>query len=222
VSNGILDRILIAGIHPYFLEKGGLWFEENEQKILNARKTQRFFEENLAFIEKDQQYSLSEFLRKLDELGYERMLEIENMGEFSQRGGIVDVFPVNTEHAIRVEFLGNNIDSIEKLEIKVENQEKARELLKKKLKSQKVFSDLKGLKQGDYLVHLDHGVAQFTGMEQMRSGNYYTLAYGQGDKLFVPEGLERKLSRYVGFSNPKVSRLGSVLWQERLGISIPG
>ena len=214
MSNDIIDRILIAGIHPYFLEKDVFWFEENAQKILQARKTQRFFEDNIVFIEKGKQYGLSEFLRKLDELGYERMLEIENMGEFSQRGGIVDVFPINTECAVRLEFLGNNIDSIEKLDIKVESQEKARELLKKKLKSQKVFSDLKGLKQGDYLVHLDHGVAQFVGMEQMRSGNYYRLAYAQGDTLFVPEELERKLSRYVGYTNPKISRLGSILWQK--------
>ncbi|MCH8986599.1 DEAD/DEAH box helicase [Patescibacteria group bacterium] len=221
-----IDSILIASITPYFLEKDVFWFKENAQKILNARKTQRFFQDNIIFIEKDQQYGLSEFLRALDELGYERVLEIENMGEFSQRGGIVDVFPINTEYAIRVEFLGNSIDFIEKLNIKVENQEKARELVKKKLKSQKVFSDLKGLKQGDYLVHLDHGVAKFLGMTSPSSFvdtpekcdrtklMYYLLEYAAGDKLFVPEGLERKLSRYVGFSNPKVSRLGSVLWQK--------
>ncbi|MCH7552051.1 DEAD/DEAH box helicase, partial [Patescibacteria group bacterium] len=32
--------------------------------------------------------------------------------------------------------------------------------------------------------------------------------------LFVTEGIERKLARYVGYTNPKVSRLGSVLWQK--------
>ena len=30
----------------------------------------------------------------------------------------------------------------------------------------------------------------------------------------MPLGLERKLSRYVGFQDPKVSRLGSSIWQK--------
>ncbi|MCX6723263.1 MAG: helicase-related protein, partial [Candidatus Staskawiczbacteria bacterium] len=43
---------------------------------------------------------------------------------------------------------------------------------------------------------------------------YYVLEYAQEDKLYVPLGLERKLSRYFGFQDPKVSRLGSSLWQK--------
>ncbi len=42
---------------------------------------------------------------------------------------------------------------------------------------------------------------------------YYVLEYAAGDKLYVPAGLERKLSRYIGFIEPKISRLGSATWQ---------
>jgi transcription-repair coupling factor (superfamily II helicase) len=42
---------------------------------------------------------------------------------------------------------------------------------------------------------------------------YYVLEYAKEDKLFVPVGLERKLSRYVGFQDPTIARLGSSLWQ---------
>jgi len=73
-----------------------------------------------------------------------------------------------------------------------------------------MFSDLKGLKPGDYLVHIDHGVARFLGIEN----NCYVLEYSQGDKLYVPLELERKLSRYVGFVEPTINRLGSSLWQK--------
>jgi len=212
-----LDSVLIVSITPYFLEKGVVWFRENLNKILSARKTQSFFEDNTLYIERDQKYNLSQFLRKLDEMGYERVWQVSEPGEFSQRGGIVDVFPINSNQAIRFDFLGNKIEEISALPIKIEDEKAAKEILKKKIKSQKLFSDLKGLKPGDYLVHLDHGVGKFIGLStlifQGRTLESYGLEYAQGDKLFVPVGLERKLSRYIGFVEPKISRLGSQIWQ---------
>ncbi|MDO8436309.1 MAG: helicase-related protein [bacterium] len=209
LSRTTIDRVLIVSITPYFLEKGNIWFEENLKKILEARKTQSFFADNLIYLEKDQGCNLSEILRKLDEMGYEKVLQIAEPGEFSQRGGIIDVFPVNSSQAVRLEFLGNRIENIEQLPIRVKDEKTTKEILKKRLKSQKLFSDLKGLKPGDYLVHLDHGVARFVG----ELNEYYVLEYAQDDKLYVPVGLERKLSRYVGFVEPKISRLGSLIWQ---------
>ncbi|GAI11480.1 unnamed protein product, partial [marine sediment metagenome] len=41
-----LEKVLIVGLTPYFLEKPVFWFEENLRKILEARKTQSFFEDN--------------------------------------------------------------------------------------------------------------------------------------------------------------------------------
>jgi len=221
-----LHKILIVSITPYFLEKNNVWFGQNINKILEARKTQSFFEDNILYCQKNQNYNFSQFLRKLDEMGYEKVLRVSELGEFSQRGGIIDVFPINPvveqahygaglNYAIRIEFFGNKIESIELLDIKIkiENIQEAKEILKKKLKSQKLFSDLKGMKSGDYLVHLDHGVGIYNEQRTMNSEQYYVLEYAQGDKLYVPFGLERKLSRYIGFVEPKISRLGSSLWQ---------
>jgi transcription-repair coupling factor (superfamily II helicase) len=209
-----LDKVLIVGLTPYFLEKPVLWFTQNLNKILEARKTQSFFEANTIFLEKNQIYNFSQFLRKLDEMGYEKVYQVSEPGEFSQRGGIIDVFPINLNQAIRFEFLGNRIEEIFQLPIKIEDEKSAKEILKKKLKSQKLFSDLKGLKQGDYLVHLDHGIGIFKQQLTIDDRQYYQLEYAAGDKLYVPFGLERKLSRYIGFSEPKISRLGSSFWQK--------
>ena len=212
MEDGFLDRVLIVSIIPYFLERGFFWYKENLNKILKIRKTQTFWQENTLFLEKDQETDFSELLRKLDMLGYEKVFKISEPGEFSQRGGTIDVFPINLKFALRFEFLGNKIENIEKLEIEIEDEKKEKEILKKKLKSQKLFSDLKGLKTGDYLVHLDHGIGKFTGIIP-RERKYYVLEYAHGDKLYVPFGLERKLTRYIGFRIPKVSRLDSSLWQ---------
>ena len=75
-NEGITNKVLICSITPYFLEKGLIWFEENLNKILDAQKTQAFFEENIIYLEKDQNYNVSQLLRKLDEMGYEKVLEI--------------------------------------------------------------------------------------------------------------------------------------------------
>src|SRR3989338_9996996 len=103
-----LEKVLIAGITPYFLEKGNVWFEENFAKILQARQTQAFFQENTLVLEKDQEHSLSELLRKLDGLGYEKVFEVRDPGEFMHIGGHVEVFPVNSSNTIRIEFLGKD------------------------------------------------------------------------------------------------------------------
>ncbi|MCX6718144.1 MAG: helicase-related protein [Candidatus Staskawiczbacteria bacterium] len=214
-----LNQLLIVGITPYFLEKEGFWFQKNLQGILEARHTQNFFEDNIIFLQKDHSFQFSQFLRKLDEMGYERVFKVSEPGEFSQRGGIVDVFPINTTNAVRLDFLGNEVDQIKILDIKVADEKKSKNILIKRLKSQKIYSELKGLKEGDYLVHLDHGIGKFIGIEKFNttieeSQSYYVLEYAQEDKLYVPLGLERKLSRYFGFQDPKVSRLGSSLWQK--------
>jgi transcription-repair coupling factor (superfamily II helicase) len=207
-----IDKILICAILPYFLERENFWFERNLEKILKARKTQIFFQDNTQFLETGMKLSLSEFLRKLDEMGYEKVWQISEIGEFAQRGGIVDVFPINSNFATRIEFLGNKIDQILKLPIEIGDEKKAKESLKKRLKSQKIFSDLKNLKSGDYLVHLDHGIGIFRGFLKIDKQKYYLIEYAKGDKLFVPLSLGRKLSRYIGFSEPKISRLGTLTW----------
>lgn len=211
-----LEKILICGILPYFLERENSWFEKNFNKILEASKNQVFFQENVVFLEKDKKILLSEFLRKLDELGYEKVWQVSELGEFAHRGDTVDVFPINLNFAVRIEFFGNKIENIQKLPLEVKNERETKEVLKKKLKSQKLFSDLKGIKAGDFLVHLDHGIGKFLGLVSFTySGKeikYYEIEYQNKDKIFVPLGLERKLSRYIGFTEPQIAKLGTLSW----------
>ncbi|PIQ06207.1 MAG: hypothetical protein COW72_02210, partial [Candidatus Nealsonbacteria bacterium CG18_big_fil_WC_8_21_14_2_50_37_10] len=124
-----MNKVLIVGITPYFLEKNTSWFTQNLNKILEARKTQSFFEDNTFYCQRNQNYNFSQFLRKLDEMGYEKVLQVSEPGEFAQRGGVIDVFPTNLNSAIRLEFFGNKIESIEKLPIEIENEKAAKEIL---------------------------------------------------------------------------------------------
>jgi len=54
-----IGRALICSINPYFLEKGNFWFEKNLKKILEASKTQSFFEDNTIYLEKARNINFS-------------------------------------------------------------------------------------------------------------------------------------------------------------------
>lgn len=54
----------------------------------------------------------NQLLRDLLDLGYVPVPEVAGRGEFARRGGIVDVFPPSLELPIRIEFFGDEIDSL--------------------------------------------------------------------------------------------------------------
>ncbi|MCH8025349.1 MAG: transcription-repair coupling factor [Chloroflexi bacterium] len=74
------------------------------------------------------------------------------------------------------------------------------------------------LSPGDYVVHIEHGIARFSGLVQRQvdgiEHEYLELRYAQGDRLFVPAEQVDRLSRYVGPSDhtPGLTRLGSQEW----------
>ena len=55
---------------------------------------------------------LSQLVTTLADLAYTRVDLVEKRGEFAVRGGILDIFPPTEEHPLRVEFFGDEIDSI--------------------------------------------------------------------------------------------------------------
>jgi transcription-repair coupling factor (superfamily II helicase) len=71
---------------------------------------------------------------------------------------------------------------------------------------------------GDYVVHIEHGIARFSGMTTLKANNrqreYLVLGYADDDKLYVPTDQIHRVSRYVGSSDrpPVLSRLGTQEW----------
>lgn len=56
--------------------------------------------------------NLEDMTRKLIECGYERVDMVENKGQFSVKGGILDIFPPEYMYPYRLELFGDEIDSI--------------------------------------------------------------------------------------------------------------
>ena len=59
-----------------------------------------------------QTLELQQFLNKLTELGYHAEYQVSDPGDMAMRGGIVDFFPIDREEPVRVEFSGDEIESI--------------------------------------------------------------------------------------------------------------
>jgi transcription-repair coupling factor (superfamily II helicase) len=83
------------------------------------------------------------------------------------------------------------------------------------------FSDFSELKQGDYVVHVDHGIGQFEGLQTIESdgrrGEFMRLQYADDARLYVP--LERmdlvQNYRSLEGTKPTLDRLGSTAWAAR-------
>jgi len=81
-------------------------------------------------------------------------------------------------------------------------------------------SDFRDLKAGDYVVHVDHGIARFDGLTTIDSQGsmreFMLLVYADAAKLFVPVERMDLVSRYSSgeATSPALDRLGGIGWQK--------
>jgi transcription-repair coupling factor (superfamily II helicase) len=81
------------------------------------------------------------------------------------------------------------------------------------------LSSFRDLRQGDYVVHEDHGIGRFTGLSTKTvagvTRDYLDLAFRDQDMLYVPHDQIAKVMRYVGASGtaPSLSKLGGKAWE---------
>jgi transcription-repair coupling factor (superfamily II helicase) len=79
------------------------------------------------------------------------------------------------------------------------------------------LSDLRDLKIGDLVVHVDHGIGAFVGLKQIGIGDalqeFLELHYAGEDKLFVPVERLDLVQKYTGASRPPIDRLGGTSWE---------
>ncbi|MBI3990916.1 MAG: transcription-repair coupling factor [Candidatus Omnitrophica bacterium] len=75
------------------------------------------------------------------------------------------------------------------------------------------------LNSGDYVVHTQHGIGRFLGLEKIKAGDkykdYLVIEYDRQEKLYVPVGEMNLVQKYFAFHvrKPKLYRLGSKEWQ---------
>ena len=69
-----------------------------------------------------EEISTSDLIERLLLAGYVRSELCEGKGQFSQRGGIIDIFPVSSQNPCRIEFWGDEIDNISFFDIETQRR----------------------------------------------------------------------------------------------------
>lgn len=97
-----------------------------------------------------------------------------------------------------------------------------RPIKRKQVKSGIPIKNYDSLLTGDYVVHIDHGIARFVGIEPIQSiGKHQdcmVLAYQNNAKLYVPIQDFHKVQKYIGKDTsqpPSLSKLGSIQWERQ-------
>ncbi len=88
----------------------------------------------------------------------------------------------------------------------------------RQISGETLIKNLAELKVGHPVVHLNHGIGLYQGLETLDTGGinaeYLMLEYASGDKLYVPVGSLHLISRYSGGNedNPSLNKLGNETW----------
>ncbi len=82
------------------------------------------------------------------------------------------------------------------------------------------IEEINGLSIGDYVVHIEHGIGMFSGVEEIKvneiAHDFIKLIYLGEDKLYVPVENFELITRYSGNDTVvQLDKLGSLAWQRR-------
>ena len=98
------------------------------------------------------------------------------------------------------------------------NKRKRKSVRKQKMSNAERIQNYSELKPGDYVVHVNHGIGKFIGIETLEINgihkDYLNIRYQGTDKLYVPVDQIDLIQKYVGSEGkePKMYKLGGNEW----------
>ena len=148
-------------------------------------------------IKADMDIDMKQFVTTLYEMGYTRETIVNKTGEMSVRGFVIDLFPLDFDHPIRIEFWGDTIDSIREFNIDTQLTEKELSEISIVPCSEMLVSTEEEIKQKDlpkYMEvasinsYLDHPVVAFSGYHDLE--NSYLLLKNEMKEYSEDQGLD--------------------------------
>jgi transcription-repair coupling factor (superfamily II helicase) len=162
--------------------------------------------------------------------GYARQEQTIEEGDFSRRGGILDIFPFTFELPIRIELDGDRAVSIKTFNpVSGESLWEHRiaiilPIKKSHASKTAVFEEnflvenFLDIDSGDYVVHSQHGIGRFLGLDKIKIKDtlrdHLVIEYDRQEKLYVPVDEMHLVQKYIAFQarRPKLYRLGGKEW----------
>ncbi len=87
------------------------------EAILQYTLPKKLFKENILSLKVGDITEPADLAARLTEMGYRREELVEGKGQFSLRGGIVDVYTPDSDNPVRIEFFDNEVDSLREFDI---------------------------------------------------------------------------------------------------------
>ena len=178
----------------------------------------------------DQTVDIEEIRKNLTAHGYRNVKSVNEEGDFSQRGGVIDIYPKNFDCPVRIDLDHDKIRSINSINLK--NGQaiwqhkivmilpfKAKEKIPAPFSSETPLNNFVDIQKGDYVVHTHHGIGRFLGITELdipaQERSHLVIEYQGGDKLFVPKHDIHLVQKYIGFTKkpPRIYKLGSKEWK---------
>ncbi len=168
----------------------------------------------------------------LVEYGYHFAKRVSLEGDFSRLGDTITIYPVTFEYPLRIELSQDKVEKIRSIDLVtyevIEDHSVAiilpikgitkRRIKRRELGEESPIGNFVDIDAGDYVVHVDHGIGKYLGIEKVKlDKNYvdhFVLEYARGDKLYVPFTDLNKIQKYLGFERrpPKLYKLGTKVW----------
>ena len=86
--------------------------------VLEPTMTKNQLDSNRLVIQVGTEIDLEEFVHKLVSLGFKRVANVEEVGDFAQRGGLIDFFTPGSDSPVRIELFGDEVDTIRNFDVR--------------------------------------------------------------------------------------------------------
>jgi len=166
----------------------------------------------------------------LVDFGYKRQESVSDEGDFARRGEVLDIFPFAFDLPIRIELNINEVASIKTFNPKDGSPmwghnmaiilpiKRTRAFKTSSFSEELPVENFVDLNIGDYVVHNQHGIGRFLGLEKIKAGesrkDHLVIEYDRQERLYVPVGEMNLVQKYIAFhaGRPKLCRLGGREW----------
>lgn len=177
---------------------------------------------------------ISAIVPALDKYAYTRCRKVSIEGDYSLVGETLTVYPATFEYPVRIDLSEGKVRSITSIDLatfKTIEEHKGviilplgilrRTNVRKhgiELGEQPINSFV-DIEPGDFIVHTDHGIGKYLGMQRIRRDgsfkDYFVIEYKDGDKLYIENRDLHKLQRYISFhrSAPELNSLTGKRWE---------
>jgi transcription-repair coupling factor (superfamily II helicase) len=175
--------------------------------------------------------TFSNLKKTLANFEFEKVNSVTDIRQYSVKGDVVTIWLPLNENPYLFSFFGEKVEEIKELQIRKKekstsfttfnqagNKSNNSNLLDYARENYSWTEYLIVLQnqivKGDFVVHEDHGVAQYNGIVVRNQSDYLYLQYFGEDKLYIPTSQISRITKYIGASEnpPKVTKLNGGEW----------